>query len=77
MTDKVPTFFSKSSDGSDTPPLTKSGPSLREVAVISRITQEDFLTQLSRALADYDKDGDGPLTEEEWRWVEDGLKDGG
>jgi hypothetical protein len=77
MTDKVSTFFSQSPDGSAAPPLTKSGPELREVAVISRITQEDFLAQLSRALADYDKDRDGLLTEEEWRWVEDGLKDAG
>ncbi|WP_417268614.1 hypothetical protein [Celeribacter baekdonensis] len=77
MPDKVPTFFSKSPTGSGTPPLTKSGPDLREVAVVSRITQEDFLAQLSRALADYDGDGDGLLTEEEWRWVEDGLKDAG
>lgn len=54
-----------------------SGPKLREVATITRITQEDFLAQLAQALALYDQDGDGLLTEEEWKWVEDAYKDAG
>ncbi|WP_417246876.1 MULTISPECIES: hypothetical protein [Celeribacter] len=52
-------------------------PPLREVASITRITQEDFLAQLAQALALYDHDGDGLLTEEEWQWVQDALNDTG
>ncbi|MDO6456596.1 hypothetical protein Q4560_07250 [Celeribacter halophilus] len=37
-------------------------PPLREVASITRVTQEDFLAQLAQALALYDHDGDGLLT---------------
>ncbi|WP_226548973.1 MULTISPECIES: hypothetical protein [Celeribacter] len=54
-----------------------TGPNLREVATITRITQEDFFAQLAQALALYDQDGDGLLTEEEWKWVEDAYKDAG
>ncbi|WP_321364588.1 hypothetical protein [uncultured Celeribacter sp.] len=60
-----------------TPDTTQPGPNLREVATITRITQEDFLAQLAQALALYDQDGDGLLTEEEWKWVEDAYKDAG
>lgn len=56
---------------------TPKEPNLREVATITRITQEDFLAQLAQALALYDRDGDGLLTEEEWKWVEDAYKDAG
>ncbi|MBU2891239.1 hypothetical protein [Celeribacter halophilus] len=52
-------------------------PPLREVASITRVTQEDFLAQLAQALALYDHDGDGLLTEEEWQWVQDALNDTG
>ncbi|WP_417275317.1 hypothetical protein [Celeribacter halophilus] len=52
-------------------------PPLREVASITRVTQEDFLAQLAQALALYDRDGDGLLTEEEWQWVQDALNDTG
>ncbi|WP_417272963.1 hypothetical protein [Celeribacter halophilus] len=52
-------------------------PPLREVASITRITQEDFLAQLAQALALYDHDGDGLLTEEEWQWAQDALNDTG
>ncbi|PZX12676.1 hypothetical protein [Celeribacter halophilus] len=52
-------------------------PPLREVASITRITQEDFLAQLAQALALYDRDEDGLLTEEEWQWVQDALNDTG
>ncbi|PTQ75810.1 hypothetical protein [Celeribacter persicus] len=50
-------------------------PKLQEVATITRITQEDFLAQLSQLLAFYDRDGDGILTDEEWKWVEDAFRD--
>ncbi|SFJ71324.1 hypothetical protein [Celeribacter neptunius] len=59
-------------DGPGSSPI---GP--REVATITRITQEDFLAQLAQALALYDQDGDGDLSEEEWKWVEDAFKDAG
>jgi hypothetical protein len=55
-------------------------PPLREVASITRVTQENFLAQLAQlaqALALYDHDGDGLLTEEEWQWVQDALNDTG
>jgi hypothetical protein len=52
-------------------------PKLQEVATVTRITQEDFLAQLAQIVALYDQDGDGILTHEEWKWLEDAFRDAG
>lgn len=36
---------------------------------ITRIRQDDFLAQLTQALATYDTDGDGLLSDEDWQRV--------
>lgn len=62
-----------SGDTAKAPAGQQQGP--REVATITRISQEDFLAQLAQALALYDEDGDGLLSDEEWKWVEDAYQD--
>jgi hypothetical protein len=41
---------------------------------ISRIRQDDFLAQLTQALAAYDTDGDGLLSDDDWQRVADDLR---
>lgn len=40
---------------------------------LTRIRQDDFLAQLAQALATYDTDGDGLLSESDWLRVADDL----
>ncbi|SLN32882.1 hypothetical protein AQS8620_01112 [Aquimixticola soesokkakensis] len=40
------------------------------------VEQDDFLAQLDAALARYDSDGDGLLSEAQWRCVEIAFQNG-
>jgi hypothetical protein len=44
---------------------------------LTRIRQDDFLAQLAQALATYDTDGDGLLSEGDWQRVADDLRQTG
>lgn len=45
-----------------------------ETTQITRVKQDDFLAQLTRALEAYDHDGDGLLSNDQWNCFAEDLK---